>query len=61
MFIIKPKPTANKSMANGSRCLERTPLTQEQIAIVLREAHRIQMDAKILVFNDPEHIEENNI
>ena len=60
MFIIKPKSPADKNMANGSRCLERTPLTQEQINLVLKEAYRIQMDDSILIFNDRDHIEENN-
>lgn len=46
----------DKNMSNGMRCLQRVPLTEEEIDVVKQEIKRIQADESKFIFNDPEHI-----
>lgn len=46
----------DKAMANGMRDMSKTPLSDEEIAFVLKEIKRIGADEKRFVFNDEAHM-----
>ena len=46
----------DKNMSNGMRCMQRVPLTDEEIKIVMQEIRRIEADETKFVFNDEAHI-----
>lgn len=48
-----------KNMSFGQRCLDRTPLTEEEIAFLRKEIREIQADESIFVFNDENHIKKS--
>lgn len=45
-----------RNMSYGCRCLDRTPLTKEEIAYLKNEIKAIKADESIFIFNDKEHI-----
>lgn len=47
----------SRNMANGMRNTSTTPLSNEEIAFVKGEIHRIKANEDIFIFNDPDHIE----
>ncbi len=46
----------DKDMANGMRDISKTPLSDEEIALVKDEIKRIGADESVFVFNDEEHM-----
>ena len=46
----------NKNMANGTRDMSKTPLSDDEICFVKNEIQKIGADASVFVFNDLSHL-----
>ena len=56
-FMIRLVANIDKDMANGMRDTSRTPLTDNEIAIVKAEIKRIEADESVFIFNDEAHMD----
>ena len=59
VYLNFKKLNNQKSMSNGMRNMEKTPLTDDEIKLVKEHIHRINADEKKFIFNAPNHVEKS--